>query len=142
MFAEYNNAFIKIPLFPIQSLYDSWSLPNILGIRCESGGSLSNCNDTEKTAINQYRLNTAAVLMAITNNKNNGCWAAACSNHVYSVGTAFYSPNFRVPAQSQFSIAYSVSQWMASNPNTEHIDSQPWPNNTPCSGVSIENLSI
>ena len=44
MFAEYIHPFINVPQFPINSLYDSWSLPNILGITCGSGGSLANCN--------------------------------------------------------------------------------------------------
>jgi hypothetical protein len=43
MMAEYMVKFIKTPIFPIQSLYDSWSIPNILNIRCLKGASLANC---------------------------------------------------------------------------------------------------
>ena len=38
MFAEYNHFFITVPLFAIQSPYDSWSLRYILGLFCENGG--------------------------------------------------------------------------------------------------------
>lgn len=34
MFAQYQFPYIRTPLFPVNSLYDSWSLPNILGINC------------------------------------------------------------------------------------------------------------
>jgi hypothetical protein len=62
LFAEYNHLFITAPLFPIQSLYDSWSIPNILGIGCESGGSLSKCNAAQQKYIDDYHKNTSAVL--------------------------------------------------------------------------------
>jgi hypothetical protein len=41
MFAEYNYAYINVPLFAIQSVYDTWSLANILGLTCVKGGSLT-----------------------------------------------------------------------------------------------------
>jgi hypothetical protein len=62
MFAQYNFPYILIPLFPIQSLYDSWSLPNILGIGCEHSGSLSACNSSQIYYIDQYKSNTSNVL--------------------------------------------------------------------------------
>jgi hypothetical protein len=44
MFAEYNHFYINVPLFSIQSPYDSWSLRYILGLFCENGGSLAGCS--------------------------------------------------------------------------------------------------
>jgi hypothetical protein len=41
MFAQYLIDYINAPIFAPQSLYDSWSLYNILGIRCMDGPSLS-----------------------------------------------------------------------------------------------------
>ena len=41
MFAQYLVDFISAPLFAPQSLYDSWSLYNIVGIRCVDGSSLA-----------------------------------------------------------------------------------------------------
>ena len=43
MFAEYNHKYIKVPLFSIQSPYDSWSIHYILGLTCQNGGSLAAC---------------------------------------------------------------------------------------------------
>jgi len=42
-FAEHLINYIKVPLFYIQSEYDSWSLSNILGENCHSPGNLSTC---------------------------------------------------------------------------------------------------
>ena len=94
MFAEHLHPFIKVPLFPINSLYDSWSLPNILGINCVSGASLSNCNNGQMEVIGQYKQNTSAVMKAITKDPKNGGWAPACSDHVYSTSVRFYSTSF------------------------------------------------
>jgi len=44
MFAEYLINYIQMPLFYIQSPYDSWSLTNILGQHCHESGSLQSCN--------------------------------------------------------------------------------------------------
>jgi hypothetical protein len=40
MFAEYLFPYVKVPLFAIQSAYDTWSVPNILGIKCQNNASL------------------------------------------------------------------------------------------------------
>lgn len=34
MFAANLAPHIKAPMFIIQSLYDTWSIPNIVGVRC------------------------------------------------------------------------------------------------------------
>jgi hypothetical protein len=51
MFAQYQFPFIRTPLFPVNSLYDSWSIPNILGINCEASGSLKGCTDAERKVL-------------------------------------------------------------------------------------------
>lgn len=51
MFAEELYKFIRVPLFPIQSLYDTWSVANILGVGCISGQSMANCNETQRNYI-------------------------------------------------------------------------------------------
>jgi len=48
---------IKTPLFIIQSPYDSWSIPNILGIECTKDGTLKTCTDEEKDEIKKFRDN-------------------------------------------------------------------------------------
>lgn len=64
-FAEYLHPFIKVSLFAIQSLYDSWCLPNILGIICANGNSLKNCNARDRSYVEDYHQNTSKVLLAI-----------------------------------------------------------------------------
>jgi len=44
MFAQNIYMYSKAPTFHIISLYDTWSMPNILGIKCISGGSLLKCS--------------------------------------------------------------------------------------------------
>ena len=44
MMAEYMAKFIKTPIFVIQSLYDSWSIENILHIHCLNGSQMQNCS--------------------------------------------------------------------------------------------------
>lgn len=138
MFAQYIHPFIKVPLFPVQSLYDSWSLPNILGMTCSSGGSFAHCSQGQMIVIEQYHANTVAVLKNITASMKNGCWAPACSNHVYSTGAGFYSTGFRVPASSEFSVVDSLDNWMLMKPiSHQHLDKVSWPDNKPCSGVKL-----
>jgi O-palmitoleoyl-L-serine hydrolase len=112
MFGEYLHTYIKVPQFSIISLYDSWSLPNILGIGCGSGGSFVNCSQGQMEFINEYRLNTSAVLKEIGKDSKNGVWGIACSSHVYSIYSAFYSPNVRIPANSDNSNAATLRDWL------------------------------
>jgi len=51
MFAQYLHPFMKAPLFTPQSLYDSWSLYCIVGIRCMDDHNLAHCNETEMSWI-------------------------------------------------------------------------------------------
>lgn len=67
LFAENIHEFIKVPLFAIQSLYDSWSLYNIIGMRCPNYNSLKGCSASDRAYIEQYHQNTSRVLFAIGN---------------------------------------------------------------------------
>lgn len=49
MFAEELFPFLKTPIFIAQSLYDTFNLPAILGIKCVNNlaqRSLANCSET------------------------------------------------------------------------------------------------
>jgi hypothetical protein len=48
MFAQYLHPYIKAPIFTPQSLYDTWSLYNIVGLRCVN--NFNQCDDAEKQA--------------------------------------------------------------------------------------------
>ena len=136
MFAQYNHEFIKIPIFAIQSLYDSWSIPNILGLHCQNGASFQPCNTTQMSVIERYHAGTAAVLKSIGKNKQSGYWAPACSNHVYSSGGAYENINFKVPAGSIYTLSHCVNEWIVQKAvSYAHMDEGNWPSNKPCSGL-------
>ena len=140
MFAEYNYAYIPVPLFAIQSPYDTWSLPNILGLDCENGGSLAGCQKAGvMDVIENYHESTFKVLKAIVNKSksDNGFWAPSCANHCYVFGSSFYDSNYRIPANSEYSLSKSIGNWIQKVPgDNAHFDAGNWPTNSPCSGVS------
>jgi hypothetical protein len=35
MFVQYMHQYVKVPMFFLQSLYDSFSIPVIIGIKCD-----------------------------------------------------------------------------------------------------------
>ena len=144
MFAQYIHKFITAPLFPIQSLYDTWSIPNILGLNCLKGNILTNCNSTQTQQIEDYHRATTNVLFEIGQKDGNGFWAPACLDHVYSQGSKYTSANYRVPMLTEFSENRCLSDWMEgiSDPfSHKHIDMGKWPSNMPCSGT-ISSLRI
>jgi hypothetical protein len=86
MFAEYLFPYVKVPLFAIQSAYDTWSLKTDIGIKClTSNGSLENCGAENRTHIEQYHANMSAVLRRIAERKGNGYWMISCPNHVLTL---------------------------------------------------------
>lgn len=138
MFAEEIIKYMKTPVFAIESLYDTWSIPNILGLSCLNGSSLHNCNDQQLAYIDQYHKNVTRVLKSlVTHNSKNGYWAPACAFHTSITGSAFYGANYRIPERSNNSEVTTLLNWIIENPGShEHIDSQPWPSNHPCSGAT------
>lgn len=137
MFAEYNHFFITVPLFAIQSPYDSWSLRYILGLFCENGGSLAGCSSEHLAYTEDYHTNTTKVLKAIsTSRPKNGFWAPSCSNHVYSTWNGLYDAAYRIPANSVNSLMQGINEWDQGLPvSYEHMDDGNWPINRPCSGL-------
>jgi hypothetical protein len=129
---------MKVPLFPIQSLYDSASLIAILGLTCESGGSLAGCTRTELDYIEQYKKNTTELMENIRQlNSKNGGWGIACSRHTFTLGTEFYSSYYVVPAGDGPTLEYAVLLWEVNNPMHYYIDSVSWPDNAACSGLQL-----
>lgn len=57
MFAINLAPYIKVPTFIMQSLYDTWSIKNILGIPCIQGTTLAYCGPNQKTIIEEYHRN-------------------------------------------------------------------------------------
>jgi hypothetical protein len=78
------------------------------------------------------------VLGEIIRSKENGAWGVACATHGFVHGSDYYSPNYRIPMSSPFSIDSCLSAWVGSDREIKqvYIDGEPWPANKPCSGVA------
>jgi hypothetical protein len=109
MLAENIIEEIEVPMFSVQSLYDAWSIQNILGLNCVSRYSLTPCSKKERSFIEEYRTNTSRVMEGIKQLKaKNGFWANGCVYHGYTFFTAYNSPSFRIPSESTYSIDYCI----------------------------------
>lgn len=51
MMGQYLLPFIRSPLFIVESLYDSWSLTQILGLKCVVGRSIEPCSQEQRSLI-------------------------------------------------------------------------------------------
>jgi hypothetical protein len=67
-FAEHTTPYIKTPIFPLQSRYDSWQVGNILGTN-------------ETAAVNTYGTLFAQRFQAVEKNPNNGYFFDSCYHH-------------------------------------------------------------
>jgi len=91
--------------------------------------------------IEDYHQNNTKLLTAIASNPKNGYWVPSCANHVYSWGP-FYDSNYRIPANSEYSLVKSIVDWMNQTPtNHSHADSGNWPINKPCSGLKLSQIN-
>ena len=97
----------------IQSLYDEWSIENILNITCVKDHSFNECSDKQINQIEEYHKNMSKVIISMTqNNGVNGYWAPVCVFHCLSQESWYYDENYRIPQYSQNSIMKSVESWM------------------------------
>ena len=95
MLVDYLYPFVKVKMMILQSLYDSWVAPYILGIPCVAKG-LDSCNSSSMAILDQHRVNTLKLIKLIINtNKKSSAFGIACSRHVLEAG-AFYNPNYKI----------------------------------------------
>lgn len=81
------------------------------------------------------------VLFEISGKNENAVWAPVCINHCYLTNPNYSSRNYRVPLNSDFSLIYSVKQWIEGADDTSrHLDFGDWPSNAACSG--LQNIDI
>lgn len=76
---------------------------------------------------------------ALKNNPSWGAWVPSCIYHCYCQGSTFNSANYEVPALSWNTLESSLLAWKTGKQKS-FIDEQPWPNNKPCSGISLHDL--
>lgn len=137
MFAENMYQYIKVPLFPVEPLYDSWSAPNILGISCINSSSLAHCTQADRDSLEVYHVSTESVLNKIVAKAGNGAWSPACANHCYIQYTYWTNQqNFAIPSGSSMTVHQAVRNWYLNPYGTDHvhIDRNPWPSNKGCAG--------
>lgn len=110
---------MKTPVFAIESLYDTWSIPNILGLSCLNGSSLHNCNEKQSAYIDDYHKNVTRVLKSlVSHNSKNGYWAPACAFHTSITSAAFYGANYRIPEHSTNSEVTTLLNWIVEKPGS------------------------
>jgi len=72
IFAEHVSPFIQTPIFPLQPIFDSWQIPNILG-------------STDPTSINEYgTLLMRLVFQNLLPDQRHGVWLDSCYHHCTS----------------------------------------------------------
>lgn len=144
MFAQYMYPYLSVPLFPVNSLYDTWSIPNILGITCvDSTGSLKACSDSDRHTIADYKKNSTEIITKMAAIQGNGAWGISCAEHGYLHYSAINSPKFTVPGGSNYTIEFSVAAWIVGFKQNSHIDTVDWPNNKACAGAAInQDLTV
>ena len=77
MFAQYVAPFIDTPTFALQSVYDSWSLPNILGRTAEWEGD----SEMDKVVNVWGRNATGWIKGMLDAGKGHGAFLSSCSYH-------------------------------------------------------------
>lgn len=83
----------------IQPLYDSYSIPNVIGVTCNGmyTDSFKNCDSSQRALIENYRNNLTNVLIDIGNKPGNGVWGISCPVHILMTGTKIYDEFYRIP---------------------------------------------
>ena len=110
MFVQNFHEFIKVPVFAVQSLYDSFSIPNIMGVSCIPNG-LASCSEEDRDLIEDNRRNVTDVLRRIGKKPRNGVWGLGCVRHG-GLDVEYLSPRATIPAHSNYTSGFSVEQWM------------------------------
>jgi hypothetical protein len=104
--------FIKEPIFYAQSLYDGWSINNILGFKCaELFGSLSECEPWEREVIKEYHRNITEVVREVSKKEGNGAFAISCVAHDLLFGR-WDNDLFEVPMNSSMMLTNATSLWL------------------------------
>lgn len=114
-----------------------WSIPNILDVfcvsPCETGYTLSKCNQTELADIEHYREKYLKIIDILTAKEDNNVWTIACSNHAYGLLDRFYNVEWqRVPSGSGRTVKDAVLEFMSGAKKIVSVDEEPWPNNRNC----------
>ncbi|KAM3143650.1 hypothetical protein pb186bvf_004146 [Paramecium bursaria] len=117
-FAQYLVRYINVPIFFVQSLYDSMAIVKILKIYSTDDLTLNNCNSNERKFIEQQRdLLLLTVDGKVDYDKNSGAFTS-------------------IPFGSGMTLERALSLWIqGENIDHNHADRIQWPNNQGCSNI-------
>jgi len=123
MFSPHVYPFMKVPVFVIDSMYDSWQMENILGARIPSFGECAQhgpvkCNVTEIGRVNIWRNVFISMLKSSANfnNPRNGVFLYSCWNHCASFKDEFWS-GFHI---NGVLLNKAVGDWFFERSNVHH----------------------
>lgn len=93
------TGFIDSDLFIVQSEYDTWFIPNTLGVDCiDTDMSLKKCSSSQMSEINDFRKNILTqVVQTFAFKTTWGGWMPACAYHVLTSAIPFNSNLYEVP---------------------------------------------
>jgi len=124
--------FIEVRSLLVNSMYDTWSLANILGTNCVKGNDLADCDQTQIHAIQEHHQRFIKFGGEYLAKPGNSIWAIACANHVYlTYDFYFSSPLEAVPMLSDNTCRKTVSDWIGGK-EVKVFDVVSWPDNQPC----------
>ena len=130
IFAEYAFPFVETPLFALESLYDSWQIPNIYGCgQCMYGGSPANAT-LLKLFQHYHDLMLAALQPVIKGAK--GIFADACPAHCQSTvdGAGIWNGQWKVGGRN---VREAFGDCYFMRGSCKSVDSVTWPSNPTCS---------
>ncbi|KAL4450363.1 hypothetical protein ABPG74_009069 [Tetrahymena malaccensis] len=149
-YAQYIVDLMPVPVFIINSLYDSYILKNTLHVNCVTPTfGLENCSKQDIEKVSDLRKKMLTQLELIQQRKPNwGAWAISCIYHVLTESyQTFNGPDYQVPVNSGLTISYVLKEFIqmqldgiSPNKNYFILDPEVYPNNYNCNGlVNLNN---
>jgi hypothetical protein len=102
-FAEHTVPFLKTPIFPLQSEFDSWQIGNILGSK-----NIDDVNEYGKLLTQRFSVVTAKAM--------DGCWLDSCYHHCYDWDSIRIDGQLSGPAFSDWYNGASKGQFIQGKP--------------------------
>ncbi|CAD8202184.1 unnamed protein product [Paramecium pentaurelia] len=138
-YAQYLLRYVNVPIFIVNSLYDTASIKDLLQISCVARNSLSGCSQKERKYIEELHSSIQTVISGRRSIfRDTGSFAPACLEHCFLQTTYYQSTSWQVPGKSGFTIQKSLRQWLSQfnvGNLDNHIDSVDWPSNEACSNA-------
>lgn len=133
-FAQYTFPFITTQLHMIQSTYDTFQLPNILGLSCFPPLK-SNCSQADLAAFQNFHSTMLNVMteVGVFNRTGLGMWCDSCTAHSQAYyGDYYNNTHWEVSSGSGNTLVASIAAWMEGQSARIEIDRCDYPCNSGC----------